>query len=487
MISKTQHLGPSEWNYHELFENASDAMWIQDIDGNITVINKACEKLTGFPRQELMKKNVKEFLYKESLNLAREIGHKLLSGKDLVQPYEQWLVRKDGSIRRMKMTTSLVKIDGKPVGFQHVARDVTEERAVTEMISEITNGSPIPTFVIDRQHVVTHWNTAIQSLTSLNSQKMLGSDNHWQAFYPNKRPTMADFIVDGATEIDIEVYYQGKYRKSGLLEGAYEAEDYFPILGINGIWLRFTASPIKNNNGEIVAAIETLQDVTEEKHMQANLQYYVQLITRAQEEERRRLARELHDDLSSSLLLLIHRLDLLIPNNRTKQLTPMKKKLEELRSQAVEALQHVRTYVQDLRPRILDDLGLAASLEWMAEDMHKNYSIQTTVKVTGKEVPLPGDVQLHLFRIAQEALSNTRQHASASLVTITLEYSKETITMIVRDNGCGFVVPTRLEEMASSGHLGIMGMAERAKLLNGTLEIVSSPDNGTEVITTLPL
>jgi PAS domain S-box-containing protein len=487
MVSKTIKLRLTECNYHDLFENASDAMWIQDINGNFTVINRACEKLSGFSRQELMRKNVKEFLFGESLNLAREIGHKLLCGNDLVQPYEQRAVRKDGSIRTMKMTTSLVMIDRKPAGFQHVARDITEERAVAEMVSEITNGSPIPTFVIDRQHIITHWNTAIQSLTGLRSQEMLGSDRHWQAFYLNKRSTMADFIVNGATESDIEVFYQGKYRKSILMEGAYEAEDFYSILGDNGIWLHFTASPIKNYSGEIIAAIETLQDITEEKRMQANMRYYIQLITRAQEEERKRLARELHDDLSSSLLLLIHHLDSVITNSRTKQLALIKETLEELRSQVVEVLQHVRTYVQDLRPQILDDLGLTASLEWMAEDMHKNYSIQTIVKVTGTEVPLSSDVQLHLFRIAQEALSNIRQHATATSVTMTLEYSKETVTMIVSDNGRGFVVPTRLEEMASSGHLGIMGMAERAKLFNGTLEINSSPDHGTRVITTLPM
>ena len=487
MASNTIIFRLVEWNYHDLFENASDAMWIQDIYGNFAIINRACERLTGFTRQELITKNVKDFLFGESLNLAREIGQKLLTGKDLAQPYEQLVVRKDGSIRTIKMTTSLVMLDGKPAGFQHVARDVTEERAVTEMVSEITNGSPIPTFVIDRQHKITHWNTALQSLTGFRSQRMLGSDRHWQAFYSNNRPTMADLIVNGAIETDIEIFYQGKYRKSGLMEDAYEAEDYFPLLGDKGMWLHFTASPIKNNNGVVIAAIETLQDITEEKRMQANMQYYVQLITRAQEEERKRLARELHDDLSSSLLLLINRLDSILPNNKAEQLAQIKKNLEDLRTQAVDALQHVRTYVQDLRPRILDDLGLTASLEWMAEDMLKNFSIHTNVTITGTEIPLPTEVQLHLFRIVQEALSNIKQHAAATSVTIILVYDKETVTMIVSDNGCGFVVPARLEEMASSGHLGIMGMAERAKLLNGTLEINSSPDCGTRVTTILPL
>jgi two-component system sensor histidine kinase DegS len=293
--------------------------------------------------------------------------------------------------------------------------------------------------------------------------------------------------VDGASEADIGAYYQGQYKKPLQMEGAYEAEEFYTALGVAGTWLRFTASPIKNAGGEIIGAIETLQDITEEKRLQENMQFYVQLVTRAQEDERKRLARELHDDLSSSLLLLIRRLDSAIPKSRAKQLATIKEKLEEIRSQAVDVLQHVRTYVQDLRPRILDDLGLVAGLEWMAEDMSKNHGIRTSVSVTGIKAPVPGDVQLHLFRIAQEALTNIRRHAKATSVTIVLDIGEGTASMTVNDNGHGFTVPTRLEEMASAGHLGIMGMAERAKLLNGTLEIHSESGSGTRVVTTLPI
>ena len=147
----------------------------------------------------------------------------------------------------------------------------------------------------------------------------------------------------------------------------------------------------------------------------------------------------------------------------------------------------MRRYVQDLRPRILDDLGLIASLEWMADDMQKSQNIQTTVEVSGAERPLPMDVQLLLFRIAQEALSNVRRHANASRAAIALDLRPDGITMTVSDDGHGFAVPTRIEELASAGHLGIMGMAERARLLNGELEVTSAPGEGTRVTTRLPV
>ena len=477
----------TEQNFRSLFENASDAMWVQDLDGNFVVVNKACEKLTGFAQKDLLVKNVREFLIGDSLALARSIAHKILKGEDFPQPYEQKVVRKDGTVHTIKISTSVVQVNGKPEGFQHVARDVTEEQSMAEMLAEITNGSPIPTFVIDKRHKITHWNPALHSLSGLGPLEMLGTDWQWKAFYPQERPTLADLIVEGAEVSEIEIYYQGKFKKSTLMEGAYEAEDFMPSLRETGRWLHFTASPIKNSSGETIASLEALQDITEEKRMQESMRYYVQLITRAQEEERKRLARDLHDDLSSSLLLLIRKLDAAIPTGRSKQLASYRATLEGLHEQAVEALQHVRRYVQDLRPRILDDLGLIASLEWMADDMQRNYKVQTSVSVTGKEHALPVEVQLLLFRIAQEALSNVRRHSEASAASIVLDISDSAITMAVRDNGQGFDVPSRLEDLAAAGRLGIMGMAERAKLLNGSVEAHSKRGQGTEIVTRVPL
>jgi len=477
----------TEQNYRELFQNASDAMLIHDMDGRTVEANRASEKLFGFPRAELIGKDVREFLVGEFLERAREIRRKLLAGEEFSQPYGQRVLRKDGSLRRIEMSTSLVMIGGKPVGFQHVARDVTEEKLTAELLAKITDGSPIATFVIDRQHRITHWNTALEAMTGWPAAEMRGTDRQWQAFYPEKRPTMADLIVDGASTNEIEAYYRGKYRKSNLIEGAYEAEDFFRSLSPSGTWLHFTASPIRSENGDIVAAIETLQDSTEERQLQESMHYYVQLITRAQEEERKRLARDLHDDLSSALLLLIRRFDLAAPAGRSKQLTAVRTTLEELRTQAVQALDYVRRYVQNLRPRILDDLGLVAALDWMAEDTDRNYQIKTQVNVAGRDRPLPGEVQLLLFRIAQEALTNVGRHARAKTATIDLEYGEESVSLTVSDDGRGFTVPARLEELASAGRLGIMGMAERAKLLQGTLEVKSAPGEGTRVIVRLPL
>jgi PAS domain S-box-containing protein len=477
----------AEQDYRYLFKNASDAMWVHDVNGYFLDGNKAFEKLSGYTLEELAGKSITAFLDDESLDLAKEVRRKLLSGEELKKPYEQRFILKDGTTRIVKMSISPIIVDGEIKGFQHAARDITEEKRAEVMLSKITDGSPIPTFVINKQHKVTHWNAAIESLSGVSRQGIIGTGEQWRAFYSEKRPTMADLVIDGASVDEVGAYYKGKYEKSRLIDGAYKAEDFFPALGEHGKWLHFTASPIKNEGGEIIGAIETLQDITEEKRLQEDMHFYGQLIMRAQENERKRIARELHDDVSSPLLLLIRRLDAIAPSTRPKQSRVLKEELEVLHGEAVEALDQLRRFAQDLRPRILDDLGLVAALEWMAEDMEKNYGISTHVEVIGTERDLPAEVQLQLFRIAQEALSNIRRHAEASTVVVKLGFADDSVTISVSDNGKGFEVPQRIEDLVGAGNLGIMGMSERARLLHGTLEIKSELGKGTLVVVKLPL
>jgi PAS domain S-box-containing protein len=476
----------TEENYRYLFENASDAMWVQDLKGNIVDVNMACEKLTGFTRQELLGKNVKDFITGKFLELAKEVRRNLFNGKEITQRYEQQLVRKDGTKGIMKIATSLVIIDGEVKGFQHIARDVTEERRMQEMLLKITDGSPIPTFVIDAQHRITHWNTAMQALSGMSSQEMIGTDKQWQSLYTDKRPTMADLIIDGVDAEEIKSYYPEKCEESRLIDGAYEAEDFFPVLGESGAWLRFTASPIRNEDGEIIGAIETLEDITEGKQLQENMRFYVEQITRAQEGERKRIARELHDEASPPLLLLIQQVDAITssPKHLSKSLAEA---LENLRRRAVETLEGLRRCAQDLRPRILDDLGLIAALEWMAEDLERNYGIVTKVEVSGIERSYPDEVQVLLFRIAQEAMSNIRRHARASNALVKLESGRDSIKMTISDDGKGFKPPAQVNELARSGRLGIVGMSERAHLLGGSMSVKSKAHKGTTVFTEIPV
>ncbi len=145
---------------------------------------------------------------------------------------------------------------------QRIRKELAESERTT---GEIIQGSTIPTFVINQDHIITHWNKAIEKLTGLSADEMVGTNKHWKPFRSGERPTMADVILDEMKVEDIKRYYSAKWRKSDLLEGAYEAEEFFPNIGENGKWLFFTAAPIKGPDGELLGAIETLWDKTEEK------------------------------------------------------------------------------------------------------------------------------------------------------------------------------------------------------------------------------
>lgn len=136
---------------------------------------------------------------------------------------------------------------------------------------QLVEGNPVATIVIDAQHRVTHWNRACAVLTGVPTEEMIGQTEQWRAFYAEPRPILADLIVNGALEGDVDEFYHGKFRRSELIEGAFEAEDFFPSFGQGGRWLYFTAAPIRNAAGEMCGAIETLQDVTERRVAEAAL------------------------------------------------------------------------------------------------------------------------------------------------------------------------------------------------------------------------
>lgn len=131
--------------------------------------------------------------------------------------------------------------------------------------SQLVEGNPVATIVIDAEHRVTHWNRACVQLTGVAADDMIGRAEQWRAFYRERRPILADLIVDRALEGEVGQFYPGKYRPSLLIDGAWEAEDFFPSFGDGGRWLFFTAAAIRNDDGEIIGAIETLQDVTERR------------------------------------------------------------------------------------------------------------------------------------------------------------------------------------------------------------------------------
>jgi PAS domain S-box-containing protein len=137
-------------------------------------------------------------------------------------------------------------------------------------LDAIIRGSPIPQFVIDSNHRVTHWNEALEKYSGIKAEDIIGTNQHWRAFYPHERPCMTDLLIDGAIE-KIPELYEEKFAKSTLIEGAYEGTDFFPQMGQSGVWLYYTAALIRGIDGRIIGAMETLEDITQRKIIELSL------------------------------------------------------------------------------------------------------------------------------------------------------------------------------------------------------------------------
>jgi two-component system sensor histidine kinase DegS len=343
-------LRTSQESYEELFTNASDAIWVHDLNGKVIMANKATEKLSGYPLTEGIGKSVTEFMFPDALRVAREVKIKLMKGQGIDQRYDQRLIRKDGSEAIIELFTRLIRDDnGKPIGFQNIARDVTEERRLRD-----------------------------------------------------------------------------------------------------------------------------------------NLRLQIHKTLMAQEEERKRIARELHDDIAQSILLLSRQLDILISKSDSRIPKASIAELERIENIANDAYKSLQRYARDLRPSILDQMGLVAALNWLTEELGKELGIKTSVKADDLP-PLPSEVELAMFRIAQETLNNIRKHAEASSVEISVQLTMNNLKMSITDNGKGFLISKLTGDLAKEGKLGVLGMEERARLIGGSLQIKSAPGKGTTVVARAPI
>ena len=341
-------LRESEKNSRELFQIAPNPIWIHDMDGNITAANEATSKLVGYSPEELQGASVRLFLSAEGLDQAREMKSRMLQNQPVAMPYEQKIIRRDGTEAICMLATSLIVSDGIPEAFQTIASDITAEKRLYE-----------------------------------------------------------------------------------------------------------------------------------------NLRYYLKEITRAQEEERKRIARELHDSTAQNLIALLRRLEDFL-NEKSKLPVREAMVIWGFHERIRDVLQEVRQFSRDLRPSILDDLGLLPALEWLTGELIRGYGIQTSLKIIGAEKRLYPEAELMLFRIVQEALSNITKHADATVTDVIVEFTDSKVKVTVSDNGIGFKLPENLGDLPQMGKLGLTGMQERAQLLGGTLTLKSTPGQGTTVIVEVP-
>jgi PAS domain S-box-containing protein len=246
------------------------------------------------------------------------------------------------------------------------------------------------------------------------------------------------------------------------------------------------ATSLVYRNNEPWAYQNIARDITQEKHMEENLRFYLHQVTQAQEEERKRIARELHDDTIQSLVVLGRKIDDIYYNDKELS-TEKKKMLEGVREETDNIMASVRRLSQDLRPPILDRLGLKPALEDLSLTVQNLSGINVKLTFKGKPRRLPTEVETTLYRIIQEGLRNIWRHSKATEADLLLEFLENRTFINIRDNGKGLDFTYPPDELARYGKLGLAGMKERARLLGGTMTIESKPMEGTLIKIDIPV
>jgi diguanylate cyclase (GGDEF)-like protein/PAS domain S-box-containing protein len=268
----------SEERYRTLVENASDIVFRTDNVGHFTFVNPAALRITGYKEDETLGIHYPTLIRPDMREEAMKFfGRQFV--KRIQNTYLEYpILTKEGHEVWLGQNTQLLVEDGHITGFQAVARDITERKRTEEALREsekklssIIHGFSIPTFVIGKDHKVLHWNAALERLSKIPAAEVVGTNEHWRAFYAQERPCMADLLVDEVID-KIPHWYEGKYIKSSLIDGAYEATDFFPTLGEKGDWLRFTAAAVRDLHGNLVGAVETLEDITDHKQAEEKIQ-----------------------------------------------------------------------------------------------------------------------------------------------------------------------------------------------------------------------
>jgi PAS domain S-box-containing protein len=514
-------LEESEARYRGLFENASDIVYTHDLEGNFTSVNAATERIVGYTREEVMNMNIADVVATDHVSRARDmIGRKLLEGS--ATTYELDSVTKGGQRVLLEVNSQLIYAQGEPIGVQGIARDITERhRAEQELRSREQKQAAIAELgqtALARTELPVVFDDAVRCATKTlgvdfctvtellpGGQSLIACAGFgWKhglmghATIASGLGSQAGFaLLSGAPVLVEDLETESRFKIPKVLRDHGARSGVSVIIHGSGGPFGALSAFAATRNAFSQTDIHFLQSVAnvlaaaiERKRLEdERSRHGTELATRvlqAQEEERKRIARELHDETAQSLSMLLTNLDLLEPHIPEDNVS-LRSGFTRVGSLAKRTLDETRALSHDLRPTILDDAGLVAALQWIAVEHERAYGSFVRIHAeTRRAERLPSEVEVALFRIAQEALTNSGKYAHAKRVNVTLTFPGDTAKLVVKDNGDGFD-PSHISGPTRKGRLGLYGMRERAALLGGTVAVHSAPGNGTEVCVELPL
>jgi len=331
-----------------------------------------------------------------------------------------------------------------------------------EFSSNLLSNAANPVLVVNPDTSIRYVNPSLEKLTGFQSAELIGT-----------RPPYPWWRTEAL----------GKTARTllqAMRKGAGSIEELFIKKDGEQFWVRVNAVPV-TSNGKLKYYLSIWTDITVQRELRENLQFYVTEVIKAQEEERRRIARDLHDETIQGLFCLLNDVSEII---RGKKQLPEKdvQQLEQLQVKIDGIVNEVRRFSHELRPDMLDRFGLVPSLELLTEEMNLKERTNCLMEVIGSKRRLSSEIELTLFRVVQEALHNIRKHAKTTQAMVKVEFADEKVVLYISDSGSGFEVPKMLSSFARRGKLGLMGMKERTRLLNGSFKVESEAGEGTTIV-----
>jgi PAS domain S-box-containing protein len=439
-----------------------------DSDGRIRLVNREWQKTLGWSAEKVMNDDLDVLAeaYPSPEDYQRVLA--FIGAAD--GGWADFKTRvKDGTV--IDTSWARVKLsDGTTIG---IGQNITERKQAEEALREaeqkyreLFENAKDAIYVHDLNGRYTSINPAAEALTGYSRDEILG--RHFSDFIapeylrPVRKNLCRKLYEAGETSYEIEVIAKDRRRVP---------------LEVNSRLIR--------KNGEAVGVQGTARDITERKRAQEAMRSYSRRLIEAQETERQNIARELHDEIGQVLTAVRLNLQSAQRSSGTESYLP---RIEDSIVVVDEALKRVRELSLQLRPSLLDDLGLTAALRWYADRYAQRTGFVVEVLSnceTGGRIRR--DLETACFRIAQEGLTNIARHAQATRVLVELKRARGKLMLMIKDNGAGFDVDALFKNVSAGAHLGLLGMEERALAVGGHFEINSAADQGTEVRATFPL
>jgi PAS domain S-box-containing protein len=481
LISKTKSeraAQQSETTVRALLDSAAQAILAVDTSGNIVTVNGMTESIFGYERAELLGRSLDILLPEETQGRHREHQKDYFANpqnRPMGLGLEVEGRRKNGVTFPAEVSLSHIETPAGNLAIAFVT-DVTQRRHVEEERQKfISLAERTLEFVgmCDLEFRPFYVNRAGMRLVGLDDLEAACRVKVKDYFFPEDLPFIFnDFLPRVLREGHGKVEIRFRHFRTGA-----------------AIWMLYNVFGIFDGHGNHIGWATVSVDVTERKRIESNLKESRQelralagRLMNAEEEERKRISRELHDDLSQKLALLSFDTASLL-QKLPPTVDQMKEQLRDLQTRVVQLSQDVRQISHRLHPSVLEDLGLAAALNELCEEISAREGIEAAFEQDAVPGDLPVNVASCLYRVAQEALHNVLKHAHANQVHLKLRGSSGGIQLSIRDTGAGF----DLEEVSLRHGLGIVSMKERVRLVQGEFAIHSQPGRGTEVRILVPL